>query len=303
MRIFISAIACFLFSYVGAGSLADGSPGLAAAARVQAGTQCPPCIGRCVVNGFTFNAPSTIMFCDVPGCNGSLDAIFDYVVTGSGRDEIDVINNTPCKDGPTTCETFTTFEVQEGVCCPAGQTQPYLTCVQGNCVSVEACGVSSCTTSPNNCPPPCPLNQECPPGQARSDCSCTNGGASPVLIDVTGNGFHLTNQADGVYFDLANTGTPRLTAWTQPASGNAFLCLDRNGNGKIDNGLELFGNFTPQPAGPNRNGFLALAVYDLPENGGNGTGLSIVVTLFTPSCCCGRTRTTTGSPNHRSCTV
>jgi hypothetical protein len=67
-------------------------------------------------------------------------------------------------------------------------------------------------------------------------------------------------------------GKPEQVAWTATGAANGLLVLDRNHNGAIDDGSELFSDVAPQPTSQHPNGFLALAEFDKVDNGGNSNG-------------------------------
>lgn len=102
---------------------------------------------------------------------------------------------------------------------------------------------------------------------------CTEEPCSPIVIDLARNGFRFTGFDSWVAFDIDADGTVERITWTDPTEDEAFLVLDRNGNGRIDDGRELFGNATAQPESDEPNGFLALAVFDEAISGGNQDGV------------------------------
>lgn len=142
----------------------------------------------------------------------------------------------------------------------------YHSCTENsNCCDQMVCRGGQCVDA-DECNPPCTGEQVC------FNALC---GYTPVIVDVSGDGFKLTDAAHGINFNFEGNGVTVRLPWTKANTDDAWLALDRNGNGRIDNGTELFGSSTPQPqplGGQTRNGFLALAEYDKAANGGNADG-------------------------------
>lgn len=201
------------------------------------------------------------------------------------------------------CETWTVTPSTAQTCtdlyysCPDGSGGYFQTrsCTSLPCSVSNCSGISNCCLNALYCCPCNPINTidntmrmcgatcavECAPHDPcpnhshwdSVECMCEPDPTSPILIDVAGNGFDLVPVENGVVFNLTGSNPNMKLAWTSTGSDDAWLALDHNGNGRIDNGTELFGNYTPQPSSPEANGFLALAVYDRKAKGGNGDGV------------------------------
>lgn len=93
---------------------------------------------------------------------------------------------------------------------------------------------------------------------------CTPDDNSPIVVDLAGDGFQLGSVfLEPVAFDIDADGLPELIGWTRGGAVDAFLAWDRDSNGAIDDGSELFGTATPLPGGGvAENGYVALAALD-----------------------------------------
>lgn len=128
-----------------------------------------------------------------------------------------------------------------------------------------ACDLPGCRTSGINT-----IYIDCPCDSGSNPISCAKN--DPIVVSLTDRRYLLTDRAGGVDFDLGDKGVAETVPWTDPQGDEAFLALDRNGNGVIDNGSELFGDVTPQHPSDAPNGFLALALFDDALSGGNEDG-------------------------------
>ena len=89
---------------------------------------------------------------------------------------------------------------------------------------------------------------------------------SPIVIDMNGDGVKTSAKGKHVYFDHDVNGFAENTGWVD--DNDALLVLDRNQNGQIDDGRELFGSNTLLASGEKaKNGFEALAEFDENHDG------------------------------------
>ncbi len=148
-----------------------------------------------------------------------------------------------------------------------------------------------------NCPPP-------PEGRAyaNGDDRIDNDGdwlvdyddedclASPILIDVAGDGSHLAGLSEPVLFDFDANGTPLVMGWTRAGEDDAFLVLDRDGDGEITTGASSLEMRRPSPVERSPN----TVSQPWPRATKTAMGGLTLVTEYGCASACGEMRITTG---------
>ena len=90
--------------------------------------------------------------------------------------------------------------------------------------------------------------------------------ATPIMLDLNGDGVQTLGLSAGVRFDVRANGLPMQTGWVSKQDG--LLVMDRNGDGSINDGSELFGSSTLLPDGTRaQDGYQALTALDKNSDG------------------------------------
>jgi Ca2+-binding RTX toxin-like protein/LysM repeat protein len=116
-----------------------------------------------------------------------------------------------------------------------------------------------------------PLNESSPVDRAKQDFDKAKDAApprliDPLILDLDGDGIETRSLTDGTFFDHNSNGLAEKSGWVGEDDG--LLVLDRNGNGVIDDGGELFGDQTLLSNGNGAvNGFHALSELDTNGDG------------------------------------
>jgi hypothetical protein len=207
--------------------------------------------GQCNIGG-TRDCRNVI--CNIGNCNKAVAVDCEYTATSCS------LKITECTEEP----PGHAVDVNVGpaaLACPTDVDQDGWSPEMGDCEDEDP-GINPGVTF-GSCEGTSPGDLNCNNIPDTSECY------TPIAIDVNGDGFSFTNKANGVMFDLIGSGVAQQFSWTTTNDDDVWLAMDRNGNGRIDSGKELWGAPTEQPPSHSRNGYIALAEYDLPVNGGN----------------------------------
>ena len=108
-----------------------------------------------------------------------------------------------------------------------------------------------------SCPTPPPPPPQYPGAPNRGD---------PLVIDLGATGIATYGLSADMHLDMDGDGFAERVGFAGPQEG--VLVLDRNGDGILSNGAELFGEFTPLGGGQLAvNGFQALSQFDRNKDG------------------------------------
>ncbi len=173
--------------------------------------------------------------------------------------------------GTQTCSVDGRWEACTGVECP-------------DAFAFESCTTESGGTGEQSCQPAlyaggnywsaCASTAQCDPSAPDSACSYEpgsnawinqptagpgGGSGTPLVLSFDGGPVRFTHASGS--FDLMGEQASFDSDWVSRAT--PWLALDRNGNGAIDDGRELFGSMTVLASGTRAiNGFIALAELD-----------------------------------------
>jgi hypothetical protein len=90
--------------------------------------------------------------------------------------------------------------------------------------------------------------------------------STPIILDLNGDGVKTLSISEGVKFDMFGDGKAINTGWV--SSGDGLLVLDRNHDGTINSGSELFGSSTILSNGEKApDGYAALRELDSNADG------------------------------------
>ena len=104
---------------------------------------------------------------------------------------------------------------------------------------------------------------ECIPG-VDPHCGIT----SPIVINFDNGPYRLTGTESAVLFDITGSGSRIPISWTAAGTNQSFLWIDRNHDGAVTGGAELFGTATMLSSGQRAaNGFEALRDFDANGDG------------------------------------